>query len=250
MRWRSPGRTALLASSLLALGLAGCGSSNNISTTNVPPTTPISSPLSTSLPTTAFVHAWTWSASAEGGYSESGELKTAALERYQGGLVNGQDSLGTGCTGNDTDAVAPFQLTLTNSTPGFSANTTILVSGLGSGSLGGGGTSELDAEVSLSSGPTCFGSSNGATQFDVNSASLAPNSSSIVDGFFILTNYYSPAQPTGDAALLQNALLTIPAAQYFSASLNYVVTSVTGPTVVKKTGEFANLDSWQLNLEG
>jgi hypothetical protein len=153
--------------------------------------------------------------SSPGGYEFEGTLRIGTPEHFTPGLTLGNVTAGAACTiDQQTDAVLPASLTITNNTNGFSA--VVAAQFVLSGISG--------IEIVYNTGPSCQ-----QNNFGLNStASVAPGGSIENDFFIVLENYYSPDTPSGDSSVLDDATL-----QLVSATLpnddNVSVTSLTGP---------------------
>ena len=255
---RSPigiGAFLLVAAFILFPGLANGGSfgGNNPNLGTSPPSTFLTP---TTLVTTStigvgrFVRSWNFTATATSGYSESVELQVGNPVQYQSGLANGQDVAGSACTLDQTDALIPFEMTLTNTTTGFDTFVTASFSGIGSTSLPGFPGAELDVEAAYSGGSQCFNSANGDSSFSTNSSvTLSPNGNSVLFGFFVVTNFYSPNFPNGDTSMLDGTVLSVYQTQSYSptdgsAGINYAINSLTGPGSADLGG------TWEFDLAG
>lgn len=161
---------------------------------DTPSPTPSASGTYISFPSSA----WTWSATAPSGYTMS---LTLAVERpYQvsespyvsystGDLMGGETCL----LDSETDALVPFDLGSTNTTPQFSATTGVLF------------TWNADMEVLFTSGAQCRDANESTESYRVNSS----GEESSTKGFLIVEDYYSPAFPQGDPSKLMSLELTI-----------------------------------------
>jgi hypothetical protein len=151
--------------------------------------------------------------------SAAGYTAEAMLRRgdfgHAAGQQNGSVTLGSSCSVNhETAAVEPFQLTLKNTTTGFSASPALnIVAATPEATL----LPKLEAEIGYAEGPQCVSfqedvtpgdESGGYLSFSPNSA-LAPGRSITAEGFFILASYYSPAEPDGEGVLLEGDLLQL-----------------------------------------
>ena len=182
-----------------------------------PPTSPAgtapsgtSTPTSnTPLPTTDTTAPGTASLTSSGGYSEalgsgytaSGSLELGSVQHAAPNLRVGNVVLGAACTvNNETDAVVPWTLTITNTTASFS------LTGLGATALlvGPDGTSGISGgsyEYVVNGQPQCADQATsdnggaGSAAWEING--LEPQQSLTLAGFEIIPNYYSPANPNG-----------------------------------------------------
>ncbi len=168
--------------------------------------------------------------SAPGGYTGTGTFELGAVQHASSGLQNGAITLGSACqVNNETDAVIPFMMSVTNTSPGFSASPGYSVSL----AQPAGGNLSISAEVQYSEGPQCITFSEGNLGFSATDP-MAPNASTTPSpGFFIVSNYYSPANPNGDHSSLSSASL-----QFTGSGRNeqYTVDSATGPGGSQSSG--------------
>jgi uncharacterized RDD family membrane protein YckC len=171
--------------------------------------------------------------SAPGGYTGTGTFELGAVQHASSGLQNGAITLGSACqVNNETDAVIPFMMSVTNTSAGFSASPDYSVSLVNAPTE----NLSISAEVQYNEGPQCINMSEvSETKLGISAANpLAPNASSGPSpGFFIISNYYSPAAPSGDNSSLSSALL-----QFTGGGNNeqYTVDSATGPSDSQSSG--------------
>ena len=143
------------------------------------------------------------------GYSATATFRHGPL-RPAGNLQNGDMTLGSACSVDDqTDAVEPFQLAITNTTAKFAASPGISF-GL---DIPPGQSPPITAEIGYSDGPQCIDLRPGDSETDT--AGLEPNDQLqpgqgvSATGFLIIPNYYSPAHPDGTPALVKDILIQI-----------------------------------------
>lgn len=194
----------LLIASIMVVVLAGCGGSKgqpggdgSAAVSSTYTVTATSSSVSEpSMPSEAELELKSTS-----GYTATATLRRGSLEKadYQ---QNGTLRLGSSCSVNpETDAVIPFQISVTNTTPNFSASPSIEVVIDGpNDSL----PTKVSAEIGYSEGPQCVN-----TLAFSPTDPLKPGASTYASGFFIASNYYSPAHPNGEPGLLKNAVLIV-----------------------------------------
>lgn len=211
----------LLIASIMVVALAGCGGSKGqpggdgsaaVSSTYATATS--SSVSEPPMPSEAELEL-----KSQRGYTATATLRRGSLEKADH-QQNGTLRLGSSCSVNpETDAVIPFQISVTNTTPNFSASPGIEVVADGpNDSL----PTKVSAEIGYSEGPQCVtfvpapyaypGDENGnGPDYLAFSPTdpLTPNASTYASGFFIASNYYSPAHPNGEPALLKNVVLII-----------------------------------------
>jgi hypothetical protein len=152
---------------------------------------------------------------SESGYTANAELRRGALE-HAASQKRGSLTLGTACQVNSqTDAIVPFEITLTNTTSSYSASPGIEIVAVAPNN----DLPHLMAEPNYAEGPQCVTfvpgayhgdeNTNGTDYLAVSAASpLAPGGSVTTPGFFIVHGYHSPAHPNGDTQLLHGVELT------------------------------------------
>jgi hypothetical protein len=218
------------------------GSSGNSGAfTTTPPT---DSPNLVSAPAGGTVQTWTIQAKGPGGYTEQVQVLLGHAEHARDGKANGQDVAGQACSFNsETDALVPVVINASNTTASFSA---LIGINIGLNGYSDDSDNGVSFEGAYTSGTQC----NSGESFGVSSTtSDSPGAETTLDGFFVISNYYTPAAPDGDPSLLGATQLTIDSQQTIetsddSLSKNYTVTSVTGPGVQDED------DEWILNLGG
>jgi hypothetical protein len=151
---------------------------------------------------------------SEEGYRAKAVLRRGELEPATGEAQNGSLFLGTTCPVNDdTDAAAPFMLTLTNTTNGYSDQPTInLIERTPYGE-----PVDVWAEVGYTEGPQCIEFFNESSpEFDESgflgfgpTDPLGSHESTRAEGFFIIHHFYSPSHPRGDRAKFRNVILEL-----------------------------------------
>jgi hypothetical protein len=238
---RTTSLIGLVAVGSLVLGLSGCGSSSQ--RTSNPPATAATSGATT--PTTqpigafAVTRTWRWQQTKSGGYTEGGSLSigspvSAASAPRLPGFSSPSEAL-SDCGGDqNTDALLPVEVVVTNDTTNFPSALTDTFWLWTSGGAGGGAPPvSLSVDAAYSTGTSCVlldtsynCSCNGGTGSDGwtvgSNSDVAPGSSVQVFGYFVLGNYFTPDQPNGDAAVLDSSILQL-SAGYWN------LTSLTGP---------------------
>jgi hypothetical protein len=231
-------------------------------TTPTTETTP-TSPTETTIPDNVVTRVWTFKATNTSGYSMTGRLSVGKPRHYKDNLSNGDIVTGTTCSADtQTDAAIPMSLSVTNTTSNFSTYIGATVTGLGTlKNPGTNGTTDsvLKWEGEYSSGPQCetpgSGGTDPGTSIGVNSTdTTAPNGAVAIDGFFIITNYYSPNDPGGNSALLSDAELSMTTAQDVTpqggTTVYYTLTTVNGPGVESPSQGFSFEDTYAFDLAG
>ena len=128
------------------------------------------------------------------------------------------------------DALIPGRVMLTNTTSGFSADVALQLNQVGSPP----GADSLQAEEQYTSGAQC-GASGGATFFVSSNGQLSPGQSETLNFLVIVPGYYSPTNPQGDPALLNQYALDTELA---STAIDYNDVTVVGPGVKPATSVF------------
>jgi hypothetical protein len=199
---------------LIALASAGCGDALPVK--QVAQTGAQTSPTAvttTSTPPLPMNSVATLHLRSEDGYTAEVVLRRGDLQRANG-QQNGSLTVGTACQVNSqTDAVEPFSVTLTNTTPSYSASPSIAILADAPNSAPTG----LLAEVGYEDAPQCVTFTPEAAQAAGEggfvaispSSALEPHGSSTTTGFFVVPHYYSPAHPSGDMALVQSVILAL-----------------------------------------
>ena len=213
-------------------------------------------------PTTAaggFTNTWNASATASGGYQETITISAGAPQHFDSNLDNNRAVLGETCGGNSsTDAVVPVEISIENTTSGFDAPVGVSLQwGSYDGNIGNTGSGpnvSMLFEGNYSSGPQCSNSSDGnGNSMTVNSTnSAAPNTSTDLYGYFVISDYYSPSYPNGETSFLVNTPIAV-STDYVNiptgntggsgnsgagGSLDWTVTSLTGPGVASATNNY------------
>ncbi len=204
------------------------------------------------VPAGALTKTWSFSGSAAGGYSMAGTLKVGAPEEVQTGLTIGNATLqtanGAGCAvDSTTDAVVPAELSVRNTSQDFDARVGITIDDDLGGHQLNAYTSDVQWEGQYTSGMACDSDTDETINLSSNDA-IRSSSTVIVYGFIIFTNYYSPAYPKGNPAILNDAILGIDEAQAVASTsqdISYTITSVTGPGVTSETPA-----EWSFSLSG
>ncbi len=139
-----------------------------------------------------------------GGYTFSGSVSLGSPTHPTPGLTEGTLVAGSACDIDDqTDAVIPGVVNLTNTTSGFNTQATVTMDWSSESIVG--------IEAGYSNGPTCDGDQgSGTDEFGLQSNdALAPNSGIETDIFIVISDYYTPDHPHGDKSLLEQADLTL-----------------------------------------
>jgi hypothetical protein len=194
---------AVLVGVGIAVGIAvaiSSGGSSGSAASSLPATQPDVAATASSPPPTAPLLPMgtnvTLNLSADGGYTGAGTLQLGALRHASAGLQNGALTLGAACQVDDeTDAVIPFAMSVTNTSSGFSAAPGF------SFSLSQSSDAELamSAEVNYSDGPQCTTLADDDVSFAASNPMAPQDSTTPAPGFLIISNYYSPTYPSGDA---------------------------------------------------
>lgn len=188
---------------------------------SVPPATDTGGPASM-VPVGAMDHVWTTTYSATGGYLVAVRLAVGAPQKLVPGLTNGQLTAGSGCSdiNADTDAVVPAELTLTNQSGSFTTYAAYSVSY-------DYGYSNAEAEIYYTdTGATCKDSGGFGGEFN---GGLAPGGTGHADIFFVVRNYFTPNNPSGDPAALAAARIVFSDAS--SEQMQFTVGTTSGPGV-------------------
>jgi hypothetical protein len=153
----------------------------------------------------------------------TGDTGTALLARgaltHASGITNHGLQIGSACTVDpERDAAVPFQLTLTNTTSGFSAAPGISIAE-SSGGVAAGQLIEY-AEFLDGGVPQCQAISEqyntSGADFTIIPTTLSPGASAVFDGFFIAKSYYAPDYPNGNTVALAGSDLYIGSAGGFA----------------------------------
>ncbi len=145
------------------------------------------------------------------GYTATAIFRHGVLRAAAAALDNGGDSLGSACQVDDqTDAVEPFEVELTNTTAKFAATPAIQFT-IDQPSAQ---NTDVSAEAAYSSGSQCtnlnqnYVNENGGEWISfAPGGPLQAGQSSTTYGFVILPGYFSPSSPNGDPALAQNLII-------------------------------------------
>jgi hypothetical protein len=176
------------------------------------------------------VNAWTIDEQAAGGYTFEAVLRTGAPRHVTPGLGLGTLIAGAGCSdlSAQTDAVIPAEISLQNTTPSFSAMAAVRFSFSSS-------WANAEMEAQYSDGPTCNTSQDQG--FGLQSTQpLLSNQSTTLYAFLVLHNYYTPAAPEGDPAVLASATLIPIQAHIEASNATLTITNVSGPGYSSDTG--------------
>lgn len=213
------------------------------------PTTATTLPLqttTTTLPANAVqagatTKTWTFTAKSSNGYSESGSIAVGTPQRYKTNLANGSYLASTSCSITaQTDGVTPFVITVTNTTKNFSTKgvATFSVTVPYEDTDATAPTVNFEANWTGTGSGECDSSSTDRLGL-ISTTALAPNDDTELYGFFIIANYYSPAHPHGDTALLTRVEISL-ASELSSGTgdIVYTTESLSGPGVAQtSTGE-------------
>lgn len=259
-------RQTLVYMTLLAtVGLAACGgapgagptsdSTGPTSATTAPATATAEASLPLTVPATAvptptptvdaLQFSYPFTLTEAGGYTFSGTLMLGKLEHFGAGIRQGPLEAGSACTINaTTDAIVPGTLSMTNTTSGFPAPA----------SLGVGWKTPMDPlvdpisgiEAWFSGGPQCENGSDGLTV--ESTGDLAPGASVATEFFVVLSNFFSPNEPSGDPSLLAQAKLTVQGWVIPGTSAVSQVSSMSGPDL-SGSGE-AGWDPYTIAIQG
>ena len=117
------------------------------------------------------------------------------------------------CTFNaTTDAVIPVSFTPTNTTSNFPATLGLVLNADASASSGGLDTNALQADTVFSSGPSCSSLNDGSSTSLYNvhwDTATSPGGVEYDAIYLVVPNYYTPAHPDGNTALLRGVVLDI-----------------------------------------
>lgn len=171
---------------------------------STPTPTPTPTPSGIDASTFTATNTWNWTSTQDGGYTETvtfevgAPLKLSTSPYYYNNYDTGAVTLEAGdyCSVDSVrDAVVPYRLTVANSTTGFDAQ------------VGANLTMTLDVESLYSDGGEC---QSAGDAFGVQSVeALSPGEDIVNRGFIILSDYYTPAAPTGDPAVISEELVTV-----------------------------------------
>lgn len=122
--------------------------------------------------------------------------------------------LGSACSVNgETDAVIPWDLSLTNTTNGFSLSSGDVQLYLSEGnSATPASHSYISYEFRAGGSPTCADQRtflNGGSFMAGWGIDVPPQQSITLGGYVIISNYYSPAHPNGNTSKLANAHIVV-----------------------------------------
>ena len=154
-------------------------------------------------------------------------------------MQSGGQALGTGCTINaQTDAVEPFDLTATNTTHGFAYGPHMNIAVVYPSDQ----LSTIEADVTIAGQPTCI-TFNGYTgpedgesgNIDFDMGNVQPGQSGEFGGFFVITNYYSPASPGGSSSLTAGVSIVINGSDSGSVTAQSGFTSIGGEVPMPAT---------------
>ncbi len=179
----------------------------------------------TTLAQPTFTNDWSLTLTGTNGYTASGQIMAGQVEAFGSGDVNGPITASSYCQGNpQTDAVIPFELSLINTTSGFSQS-------VGFDFVSDTGIDDNDWYTSVDSLEFEFTASDNinaqcsdSTAGPGIACSLGPQQSCQIFGFVVFHNYYSPSTPNGDPSLLSSMTFVASAANY-----GFGVSSFAGP---------------------
>lgn len=180
------------------------------------------------------VRTWTFTASQDGGYKQTGTLTVGeALPVSRSAYfadIFGDAALiaSSACSMDaDRDAVIPYRLKLANTTNGFDAQVAARM------------TSTAPLETTYADGPTCAEDGLvGWTSAEI----LSPGDAAAQEGFIVLENYFTPNAPEGDPAVLGAVRMSLaPSDDAAGRSWLTDPPGVSGPGIVV-TGEGFNTD--------
>jgi hypothetical protein len=225
---------ALILLLLAVISLVGCAgnsvrhpeSATTASTTTVPSTSSIQSS-TTQTPagrTQGFTpkYVWIWRESTTGGYKYLTKLGVGDFTHLSAApllpeFASKADISSTcGDINEATDAFAPAAVTVTNETKGFSAALSANIYALPPGTIDlGNEPTELSVAVAYSDGTQCSkltdmdsaGEGGHGWTVQWNNPVGPGESSGISYAYFIIQGYYSPNHPSGNQALLRDALV-------------------------------------------
>ena len=205
---------------------------------------------------------WSATATASGGYQEGITISAGAPQHFNSNLDNDGAVLGETCGGNSsTDAVVPAEISIENTTSSFDATVGVALewaeySG-DSGNSGSGTNASMLFEGNYSDGAQCSNSNDddggdGDSMNVDSTTSLADNSATDLYGYFVIANYYSPDDPSGDSSFLANTLITVSDDSVISGSgdsgdsgntgsgnsIDWTITSLSGPGVASGTSNY------------
>jgi hypothetical protein len=238
--WKRARTAPLVVVGLVAL--TGCTQgANPVSLPGLPPNGTVSMPsvaASSVINVPRLQYLVTLTLSKSGGYTATATLARGALTHASAGMSNGAAKLGGSCQVNpQTDAVEPFQLTLTNTTSRFAAKPDVTVSVLVTNATPV--ATQLYAEVTYNNGPTCIDLMKLSPLSLGSTNQLAPGESSTSPGFLIVSGYYSPAHPGGGQEQIHDMVLTM-RPQYADG---YAITGQTGGVLPSYRADvFVNVD--------
>lgn len=171
---------------------------------------------------------------AVGGYAVAGAISVGAPVHSTLGLRNGDDTAGSACDiDQQTDALVPFTVRLTNSTSRFNTNMAVTV-GLDQQSDD---ALSIDAEMHYTAGSVCSDQRSSNT---IGLATLQPavsGSAVVANGFIVVHGFYTPDSPNGNQSTLADTTLQLAPSQSWSSddgtqdSVRFTVSDVTGPGV-------------------
>ena len=245
-------RAGVLVALLAAGGLAACGESGGQSTGAASPSTTFrdegtgassgtaapkgSTPTSASQEASAIPLPNAWDIVVKGGGGYRFDVKLEIADKVvKVGTRHGNIAAGRACQLDPRkDVLIPFRVTLTNSTPGFSAAPASAFYMVGY---------EDAVEIGYTSTPKCQRKTDEGTfsLFAINSRSeLATGKSIAIFGFLVAKNYYTPASPDGDRSVVRAIKLGV-STSAGTMEASYSTDSVTGPGTPRR-----QIDGWQL----
>ena len=138
-------------------------------------------------------------------------LYRGGLRKAGEGLQNGQSTLGDQCRIHlDTAAVIPFRIDVENLTDGFANKLLSTVIVQETKVARENTNSAVYAQIQYANGSDCqyLTGQNGAPSQILLNENLEPGEVDTTFGFFLIENYYSPNQPSGNRDLGHNFSLT------------------------------------------
>lgn len=196
----------------LELTLGGCGGGAATGTTTTPPSSVLSVPPTetvTTIPQASLRYANSFVEQVQGGYRLSATFSRGNVQHARPMQVDGFQ-MGSGCQLDDqTDAVEPFEFIFTNTTKGFSwgPEIDIAVQDYSTNLNDFFNNNEVEAEYPASGTAQCLTLSD-SEAIDLDWSDVSPGETESFGGFFVVQNYYSPNQPSGEPSLLENTVIS------------------------------------------
>jgi hypothetical protein len=182
---------------------------------------------------------WTWVETDQDGDQYATTLRVGNFTRWSAapqlpGLRT--DTLGSDCPLNSkTDALAPAALTMTNETPGqpelLSTNIRRMTASFGGGT-------DIWIVANYGTGVNCFdlgSESSGGESWEASwNGLVAPHHTTVpIYAFLVIRNYFTTRHPSGNSALVRNAILELDYDRYDPPR---VIISLRGPGVLAGRG--------------